>query len=271
MPFFERGDVNLFYTVEGNGPPVLLLHGYACDSHDWSFQIPFLVSLGLRVIALDQRGHGRSSAPPGNESYELKEFIADAVGLLKQLQTGPVILIAHSMGGVIASILTVEHPDVVKALVVAHPIYSGASPALFEMGKAMAVDPTKAPEMAENFFKKVMYTPNTPEWLKTWQVRRVLGTDPACLIGCFHGLEGVYLTVMGQNEECKTFLRKRKCPRLAMCTNAVPAAADWEKELGLQDGVDQVSTFNEGTFSHIVQSEEWNKILESWLRDQNLI
>ncbi|KAF2194251.1 alpha/beta-hydrolase [Zopfia rhizophila CBS 207.26] len=269
MPYFLHGDVNLFYTTQGTGPPVLLLHGWACSSHDWSYQIPFLLSLNFRVIALDQRGHGRSSAPPTTDSYAPREFADDVVALLKYLQTGPVILIGHSMGTVIASVLAVEYPDAVKALVLVHPIYSGVPETLPIMGEAMRADPQRAPELAADFFAKVMYTARTPEWLKTWQLRRVLGVDPVSLVGSIDGLVKVFGSMMGRSEEAKAFMRRRKGPRLAICT--MEAAPGWEREIGVEDGMDQVCTLNEGTFSHMVESEKFNKILGDWMRARNLI
>lgn len=264
MPYFQHRDVTLFYTSQGTGLPLLLLHGWACDSHDWSFQIPFLLKLNFRVIALDQRGHGRSSAPSTVDSYSLRTFADDAVALLQHLQTGPVILVGHSMGSVIASIFAAEYPEAVQALVLVHPIYSGVPDALPIMAEAMRADPQRAPELVEDFFAKFMYTARTPEWLKTWQLRRVLGADVNSLIGCANGVVKVFGSVIGQSEEAKAFMRRRKAPRLAVCT--LEAAPGWEEEIGVEDGVDQVCRLTEGTFSHIVENEKFNKILEDWLR-----
>lgn len=268
MTFFQHNDVNLFYTDQGTGTPILLLHGWACDSHDWSYQIPFLLSRKFRVIALDQRGHGRSSVP-SVENYDLRTFVGDAVALLKHLETGPVILIGHSMGSIISSILAAEHPDAIQALVLVHPIYGGVPDALPILGEAMRADTQRAPDMTVDFFSKVMYTPRTPEWLKMWHMRRLLGADPAMLVGCIGGLVKVFGSVMGQTEEAKTFMRKRKGPRIAICTS--PAQQEWEEELGLEEGVDNVWRLTEGTFSHMVQSEEFNTVLGDWLRARNLV
>ncbi|KAF2250532.1 alpha/beta-hydrolase [Trematosphaeria pertusa] len=273
MPFLEHQGANLFYTSHGSGPPALLLHGWGCDSNDWSFQIPFLTSLGLRVIALDHRGHGCSSAPADINSYAARTLVEDAIALLNHLQSGPVTLIAHSMGTVTASILAAEHPDAVKALVLVHPIYSGVPPALPRMGEAMQKDIGRAPELAVEFFEKLMYTPRTPEWLKTWQLRRLLGTDPVALAGCVVGLVGTFGSVMGQSEEARMFMRKRECPRLAVCTTVLEAEAPagWEREVGLKEGRDKVEVLTEGVFSHMVESDKFNQVLGDWLRERSLL
>ncbi|KAK8071449.1 hypothetical protein PG997_011652 [Apiospora hydei] len=62
--YFNAGNgVNLYYSSEGpdEAISVLLLHGWTCDQNDWAFHIPFLLSLGFRVIGMDYRGHGHSS------------------------------------------------------------------------------------------------------------------------------------------------------------------------------------------------------------------
>ena len=65
MAFAELGDVRLFFTDDGEGgPPMLFVHGYTCDSHDWSWQLAHFGATH-RVIAVDLRGHGRSSVPDG--------------------------------------------------------------------------------------------------------------------------------------------------------------------------------------------------------------
>lgn len=268
MPFFQTDDVRLFYTVQGVGDPILLLHGYACDSHDWSYQIPLLAGLGFSVIALDQRGHGRSSTPPSTdtEAYSLRSFANDAAQLLSHLHgdTKPAFIVGHSMGTVIASIMATEYQNVVRGLILVHPIYCGVHPALSEIGRLWKATPEEAPAQAAQFFEKAMYTERTPDWLKTWQTRRVLGTDPKTLIGCIEGMDQVS-KFMDRSDFAKQYMRDRKGPRLAVCTNALPAAEEWEEEIGVVNGRDEIHVLTEGTFSHMVENKKFNKIMEDWL------
>jgi pimeloyl-ACP methyl ester carboxylesterase len=75
MAFADVGDVRLFFTDDGDGDrPILFVHGFSCDSHDWTWQFPHFVD-GHRVIAVDLRGHGRSSVP--DQGYEPRQFAAD--------------------------------------------------------------------------------------------------------------------------------------------------------------------------------------------------
>ncbi|MBK7725323.1 MAG: alpha/beta hydrolase [Dehalococcoidia bacterium] len=114
MPFAQVNDARMFYTDEGEGSPVLMVHGWSCDGSDWAWQIPALKAAGYRCITPDLRGHGRSSVPAGGYP---RQYAADLAGLIGQLGCGPVVAIGHSMGGATVVALAVEHPEVVRAVV----------------------------------------------------------------------------------------------------------------------------------------------------------
>jgi pimeloyl-ACP methyl ester carboxylesterase len=114
MPYVDLGEFTMFYTDERDGPPVLCVHGWTCDGSDWSWQVPAFVP-GHRVIAVDPRGHGRSTAPA--DGYGPLFFADDLAALLARLGTGPVVAMGHSMGGATVVALAVEHPELVRAVV----------------------------------------------------------------------------------------------------------------------------------------------------------
>lgn len=64
MPYFEAPDVSLFYTSEGDGPPVLMVHGWSCDGADWSWQVPAFRAAGFRCIVPDLRVTAVPPSPP---------------------------------------------------------------------------------------------------------------------------------------------------------------------------------------------------------------
>ena len=135
MAFANLGEVELFYTDEGEGgPPMLFVHGFACDSHDWMWQLAHFERCH-RVIAVDLRGHGRSSAPEGG--YDSTTFADDIAALLRRLKCGPVVAIGHSLGGMIVSALAVEHPELVSAVVSIDPGYLIADETSQAMGSIM--------------------------------------------------------------------------------------------------------------------------------------
>ncbi|WP_345401609.1 alpha/beta hydrolase [Nonomuraea salmonea] len=124
MPYAQVGpDVRLFYTDDGDAmsaPPLLLVHGWGTDSHQWSWHIDALAERH-RVIAVDLRGHGYSSVPETGNTP--RAMAADLDALLGRLGIPQVVAVGHSMGGQVVSILAVEHPERVRALVTLDPGY----------------------------------------------------------------------------------------------------------------------------------------------------
>ncbi|MCK2216935.1 alpha/beta hydrolase [Actinomadura sp. ATCC 31491] len=96
----------------GSGPPLVLLHGGFLDHRMWAGQVPFFAGR-YRVIVPDARGHGRSANATG--PYRLAD---DLAALLRHLDTGPAVLAGVSMGAGVAVDTALEHPDLVRALIV---------------------------------------------------------------------------------------------------------------------------------------------------------
>lgn len=110
--------------VEGEGPPVLLLHGFPDDHTVWRHQIPALVAAGYRVIAPDTRGTGDSEMPPREADYRVDLLVGDMIAVLDALGVRRVRLVGHDWGAVIGWYLTLRHPDRVGryiAMSVGHP------------------------------------------------------------------------------------------------------------------------------------------------------
>lgn len=109
---------------EGEGEPVLLVHGFPDDHTVWRKQIPALVTAGYRVIAPDMRGCGMSDMAPHTRDYALSNLVADLIGILDALEVSRVKLVGHDWGAVIAWTLAARHPERVEryaALSVGHP------------------------------------------------------------------------------------------------------------------------------------------------------
>ncbi len=106
MPYFDTRDgTSLFYVDWGAGRPVVFVHGLALGSEMWEYQIPFLTENGLRCIAYDHRGCGRSDVP--GTGYDFDTLADDLATLLERLELDDVSLVGFSLGaGVIARYLT---------------------------------------------------------------------------------------------------------------------------------------------------------------------
>jgi pimeloyl-ACP methyl ester carboxylesterase len=109
------GDGTLAYRDTGAGrrPPVVLLHGGFLDHTFWNDQVPALAAAGHRVVAPDARGHGWSD----NATRPFR-FTDDLAALLRHLDAGPAVLVGLSMGAMVAVDTALEHPELVRALVI---------------------------------------------------------------------------------------------------------------------------------------------------------
>ena len=159
--------VNLQFVEQGNakGTPVILLHGYTDSWHSFETTLPFLPD-NLRVFAISQRGHGDSDRPKDN--YHPKDFASDVVAFIKQKNLGPVVLAGHSFGGVVAQQLAIDHPQLVKALVIvsSDPAFKN-NPGLPEfVAEINKLSDPVSHEFADGFQKSTEYRPVDPAFHK---------------------------------------------------------------------------------------------------------
>ncbi len=116
--------IHLNVYVEGEGSPVLLLHGFPDSNYLWRGVIPHLVKAGYRVIAPDQRGFGESEAPEGKENYDMALIVEDAIAVLDALNIAKAKLVAHDWGAIIGWALAGTYPERFEsytAISVGHP------------------------------------------------------------------------------------------------------------------------------------------------------
>jgi non-heme chloroperoxidase len=97
VPIFQTPDkVRLYFKDWGDGAPVIFLHAYALTSDAWDYQMAFLSQNGLRCIAYDRRGHGRSDHP--GHGYDYDTLADDLAALISHLDLSSIMLVGHSMG-----------------------------------------------------------------------------------------------------------------------------------------------------------------------------
>jgi pimeloyl-ACP methyl ester carboxylesterase len=110
--------LSLHYVEAGEGPLVLLLHGFPDFWYSWRFQLPALAAAGFRAVAPDLRGYNLSDKPVGIHQYRLDRLAQDIVGLIRVLGAQRAALVGHDWGGVIAWKLANVAPEVLTQLVI---------------------------------------------------------------------------------------------------------------------------------------------------------
>ena len=116
-----KGEPKLSYYDSGGGiagePPILLIHASLYRSEDWENIFPRLATR-YRVVAYDQRGHGRSERA---STYDLRAFADDALRMLRDVVKSPAVVIGHSLGALAALVAAGDAPELVRALVLEDP------------------------------------------------------------------------------------------------------------------------------------------------------
>ena len=122
MPFITVNNVNLYYEVEGEGEPLLMIQGLGYDHRPFAWLRAELKN-HMRLILFDNRGAGRSDAPDG--PYTVEQMAGDAAALLDALAIGKAAVLGVSLGGSIAQMMALRHPGKVAKLIVGCSYFSG--------------------------------------------------------------------------------------------------------------------------------------------------
>jgi pimeloyl-ACP methyl ester carboxylesterase len=161
--------IELSVLDEGNGPPVVLCHGFPELAHSWRHQVPALVSAGYRVLAPDMRGYGRSSAPAEVEAYDIASLCGDLCGLLDAVGEQSAIFVGHDWGASVVWSLATLHPDRVRAV-------AGLSVPFVPRAPAPPI-PIMRAHLGEDFYIVWFQQPGIADAALASDVRRTLTTS----------------------------------------------------------------------------------------------
>lgn len=122
MPSFHNGSVEIAYLDEGEGDPIVLVHGFASTKNvNWVYPswTSVLTKAGRRVIALDNRGHGDSSKLYDQEDYHIGTMAGDVRALMDHLNIERADVMGYSMGGRITAYLGQRDPERLRSAIIA--------------------------------------------------------------------------------------------------------------------------------------------------------
>jgi len=134
MPFIPVNGIQLYYEIEGDGPPLLVISGTGADLRNPRPENPTLT--GFQVLRYDQRGLGQTESPKG--TYTMKDYADDAASLLESLELGPINVIGISFGGMVAQHLVTRYPSKVNKLVLACTSPGGNNFSSFDLRKIVS-------------------------------------------------------------------------------------------------------------------------------------
>jgi pimeloyl-ACP methyl ester carboxylesterase len=116
--YADLGDVRLHYVEAGEGPLVLLLHGFPQFWYEWRHQIPALVEAGFRVIAPDMRGYNLSGKPTGVRAYRVQVLARDVERLILACGEQTAAVVGHDWGAIVAWFAAMRYPERVGRLAI---------------------------------------------------------------------------------------------------------------------------------------------------------
>jgi len=190
-PFIVTSDgASLFYKDWGSGKPVVFVHSWALNSDMWQYQMIHLADRGLRCVAYDSRGHGRSSDP--GRGYDYDTLAGDLAAVIERLNLREVTLVGHSMGcGVVVRYLSRHGPGRVARVALVSPSLpfllktednpDGVDKSVFERLRARwSKDFPKW--LADNAWP--FFTPETSPEMVQWGVRMCMQASLKALIDC---------------------------------------------------------------------------------------
>jgi epoxide hydrolase 4 len=148
------GGVPIQLHRSGQGPPVILLHGFPDQWTTWSAQIDPLVDAGYSVLVPELRGYGRSGRPPGPGSYRVSALVEDLLAVIAAAG-GRASLVAHDWGGVIAWALALRSPAAIDRLA----ILNAPHPHIFRRRVL------RPPQLFRSWYVFLFQIPRLPEWL----------------------------------------------------------------------------------------------------------
>jgi pimeloyl-ACP methyl ester carboxylesterase len=170
--YAELGSVRLHYVEEGEGPLVLLLHGFPEFWYGWRKQIGPLAAAGFRVVAPDLRGYNLSSKPRGRAAYGLPALAQDVKDLIEERGEPSACIAGHDWGGAVAWATAMYHPEVVRRLA----ILNAPHPRRFKQGvlhprqaaRSWYVGFFQLPWLPERLGPKVFPFKDDPRYREAW-------------------------------------------------------------------------------------------------------
>ena len=161
--YAQSGDVKIHYVTKGEGPLLVMIHGFPDYWYTWREQIPAL-SEHFQVVAMDQRGYNLSGKPEGLARYQMEELVQDVEAVIKHFGKKKALVVGHDWGGAVAWSFATAKPQMIDHLVILNlPHFNG-------LQRELANNPEqrRASAYAREFQKQDAASRLTAEGLTFW-------------------------------------------------------------------------------------------------------
>src|SRR3984893_11610028 len=124
----ESNGIKIYLAEDGEGPLMVLCHGFPELWYSWRHQLPALSAAGFHAVAVDMRGYGQSDRPEAIDQYTLFHLVGDMVGLLDALGAQQAVIAGHDWGAAVAWYAALLRPDRFRAVIALGLPYPQRSP-----------------------------------------------------------------------------------------------------------------------------------------------
>ena len=115
--FAQSGDVKIHYVTVGDGPLLVMIHGFPDYWYTWRKQMPALAK-SFKVVAIDQRGYNKSDKPTGVENYTVDKLVRDVRAVIEHFDRDKAVIVGHDWGGIVAWSFAMAHPEMTDRLII---------------------------------------------------------------------------------------------------------------------------------------------------------
>lgn len=180
------------YEIHGAGEPTLVfVHGWSCDARYWREQVPYF-SKAHRIVLLDLAGHGHSG--PKRSQYTMRAFGEDVQSVTEAVGSENVILIGHSMGGVVITEAARLMPDRIKGLIGIDTLENIEYPMTKEGVDKMLTPMKNDFQTGSRYFVEEMIRPSTNSQLRDWILSDMSAAQPSIALSAMEEMMSLYVT-----------------------------------------------------------------------------
>jgi pimeloyl-ACP methyl ester carboxylesterase len=251
----ERNGVKLFFEeARGAGGPVVLVHGWCCDHAYFAPQFEYFAKKGRRVVALDLRGHALSDKP--RERYTMQGFADDVAFVCDHLGLGKVVVVGHSMGGIVAFDLASRYPELVSALIMLDATIV-LPPAARAVVPGLVADLSRPgyQHIISDFITKTLLLPTDDAERREWILSSMASAPQHVAVSAYRAL--------GEYDAAKT--ARVTAPSLYIAADEPHARSDMDRVRELLPALAFGQTVGSGHFCQLEVPDQVNAMIDRFL------